>query len=186
MDAIRNRGGVAVGLSDGRPEVEVNLRVAEPTISDTDLALLRGLEPWLTRLDLSRTAVTDTGLRQLVSFGQLERLRLDHTGITDAGVEVLSTLDTLTWLNLVGTVVTDGCVEAIARLADLEQVYLGQTGVSATGAARLRRLRPGLEVVAAAPSLPAEQPLEPANGGEDQKEVANEPAEAVADDDDPT
>ncbi len=186
MAAIRDRGGNAVGLSEGGLEVSVNFRVAEPTITDTDLALLRGLEPCLTRLDLSRTAVTDAGVQQLLSFGRLARVRLDHTAITDAGVEVLSTLDALIWLNLVGTAVTDACVDAIARMAGLEQVYLGQTGVTATGASRLRRLRPGLEVVAGATALPAEPPREPADGGGEEKEVTNEPAEAVTGDGDPT
>ncbi len=186
MDAIRDRGGIAVVLADDRPDVEVNFAVAEPAVTDDDLALLRGLEPCLTRLDLSRTAVTDAGLRQVVSFGELDRLRLDQTAITDAGVEILSALDGITWLNLVGTSVTDACVDAIARLVDLEQVYLWQTGVSATGAARLRRLRPGLEVVTGATALPAEPPREPGDGDQEQKEVANDPAEAVTGDDDPT
>ena len=186
MAAIQDRGGNAVGLSDGGIEVAVNFRVAEPTIADADLALLRGLEPCLTRLDLSRTAVTDAGIRQLLSFGRLHRLRLDHTAITDAGVEVLATLEPLTWLNLVGTAVTDSCVDAIARMAGLEQVYLGQTGVTPMGASRLRRLRPGLDVVAGTASLPAEPPREPADGGMEEKEVVNEPAEAVTGDADPT
>lgn len=186
MAAIQDRGGIAVALADDRLDVAVNFSVAEPAVTDGDLALLRGLEPCLTRLDLSRTAVTDGALRQLVSFAALQRVRLDQTAITDAGVEILSALDGIVWLNLVGTSVTDACIDAIARMADLEQVYLWQTGVTPLGVSTLQQLRPDLEVVAGAAALPAEPPREPGNGLEEQKEVANEPAEAVTGDDNPT
>ena len=160
--------------------------VGGPAVTDGDLALLGGLERCLTRLDLWRTAVTDGALRQLVSFAALQRVRLDQTAITDAGVEILSALDGIVWLNLVGTSVTDACIDAIARMADLEQVYLWQTGVTPLGVSTLQQLRPDLEVVAGAAALPAEPPREPGNGLEEQKEVANEPAEAVTGDDNPT
>ncbi len=182
MEAIRQRGGIAVSLAEDRPEVQVNLRVAEPTFTDDDLALLAGLEPCLTRLDLSRTTVTDAGLQQLLPFTKLVRLRLDDTAITDAGVETLTALEGLTWLNLIGTRVTDSAVEAIARLPRLKQVYLWKTDLTASGRAHLRRLRPDIEVVTAAPALPPE----PAKDEPGQKEGSNAPAGTVTGDDDPT
>ena len=182
MDAIRQRGGVAVSLAEDRPDVEVNFRVAEPAITDDDLALLAGLEPFLTRLDLSRTAVTDAGLQHLLPFTGLVRLRLDDTAITDAGVETLTAVEGLTWLNLVGTRITDSAVDAIARLPRLEQVYLWKTDLTASGRAHLRRLRPDLEVVTAAPTLPPE----PAKDEPEKKDGSDAPADTVAGDDDPT
>ena len=51
------------------------------------------------------------------------------------------------YLNLYGNAaVTDASLEALARIATLRELYLWQTGVTAAGAARLRTLRPDLNV----------------------------------------
>ncbi|MBI2824997.1 MAG: hypothetical protein HYX69_09965 [Planctomycetia bacterium] len=65
------------------------LGTAEPAsvpLRDDDLAALAALKH-LKYLDLSRTTITDAGLRQLKRLARLRHLRLVGTAVTDAGVQ---------------------------------------------------------------------------------------------------
>jgi hypothetical protein len=78
-------------------------------LSDAGLKQLEQLagqaQPW--ELDLSRTSVTDAGLRSLSALSQLQSLKLGRTKITDAGLKALTGLKQLRWLDLRETAVTD-------------------------------------------------------------------------------
>ena len=57
-------------------------------------------------VDLSRTLVTDAGLKNVAAFTQLKKLDLHGTRITDAGLPHLQGLTQLQWLFLGQTEVT--------------------------------------------------------------------------------
>jgi hypothetical protein len=78
-------------------------------------------------------------------------LRLSGNSLTDRGVASLAGLARLTHLNLYANPgVTDESVDALGRLPALQRVDVWQTGISRAGIARLRKLRPGLEIRGAA------------------------------------
>ncbi|MEO1598421.1 MAG: c-type cytochrome domain-containing protein, partial [Planctomycetota bacterium] len=101
--ALRDRGVVVQAVAQRHYGLEVNLSLLRPAASDEHLDLLRGLEPVLVRLDLSRTAVTDEGFAQVAAFPELRALRLGGTQLGDAIAPVLKQSPKLTRLNLYGT-----------------------------------------------------------------------------------
>ncbi|MHC5113746.1 MAG: DUF2231 domain-containing protein [Planctomycetota bacterium] len=146
MRAVIARGGSAVPVAAGSVEVDVNLSLARPPVTDDDLDLLAGLESCLVRLNLARSGVTDDGLARLADFTRLRRLRLERCAITDDGLAHLAGHETLTHLNLFGTEVGDAGLDALAEIPSLRAVYLWQTNVTEEGAERLQERRPDLDV----------------------------------------
>ena len=64
----------------------------------------------------------------------LKRLHLERTALTDAALTHLSALKELEYLNLYGTSVTDAGLDRLKPLARLRQLYLWQTKVTPEGA----------------------------------------------------
>ncbi len=181
LDALRERGTVALPLAADEPWVEVRFDLLGDSVTDADLALLEPLGPTLVSLNLAGTSITDEGIAQLARFARLERLHLERTATTDAGVEHLAGLAQLRYLNLYNTAVTDAALVTIATLPALESVYLWQTGVSPQAAALLAALRPGLDIDLGLAAAPAQFPAEAPNEPDDQHETeADEPRTDLA------
>jgi hypothetical protein len=66
-------------------------------------------------LDLSRTQLTDAGLKQLARFKYLQALDLVFTQVTDAGLKHLAGLKKLQYLYLDRTKVTDAGVKELRK-----------------------------------------------------------------------
>jgi hypothetical protein len=84
-------------------------------------------------LDLSRSDVTDAGLKELAGLRNLARLMLVRTPVTDAGLKELRRLNNLTALNLSQTKVTDAGVKELASLKNLATLDVTFTPVTARG-----------------------------------------------------
>ncbi|MBX7167663.1 MAG: hypothetical protein K1X74_15135 [Pirellulales bacterium] len=93
-------------------------------------------------------AFGDDDVRLLADCRGTEIVRLRNSQITDQAVKILVRLPALIEIDLDSTAVTDACVDDLARLPlGCRFVGLGATRVTAEGRARLRRLRPDLEVL---------------------------------------
>lgn len=66
-------------------------------------------------LDLGRSKLTDTGVKELARFKNLISLNLWYTEVTDAGVRELAALKNLTKINLIGTKATNAGVKEIQK-----------------------------------------------------------------------
>ena len=84
-------------------------------------------------LDLSYTAMTDAGLKELTGLKHLTALNLRRTQVTDAGLKELAGLKQLTWLNLGGTHITDAGVKDLAELQHLKMLKVFDTKLTGTG-----------------------------------------------------
>jgi serine/threonine protein kinase len=84
-------------------------------------------------LDLSKTHMTDAGLKELAGFTQLRRLYLDGTDVTDAGMKELAGFMQLQSLNLVDTHVTDSGLRQLASLTQLQMLNLNDTQIADAG-----------------------------------------------------
>jgi predicted Ser/Thr protein kinase len=122
----------------GRPVVQVVLSGRPAT--DDDLAVLSAF-PDLEVLDLSRTQVTDAGMRRLAGLKRLRELVLFKTAVGDAGMQAVGQLTALETLELQFTGVGDAGLGRLTGLARLRDLSLVRTRVTSAGMAHVARLK---------------------------------------------
>jgi hypothetical protein len=133
-------------LVPGERELEFTASMAGTAFGDAELGKLSAVGRDLVWLDLSRTAITDAGLRVLATMPNLEHVDLRETAVGDAGIAALAPLGNLRTLGLYGTAVTDDGVPSMLRLAGVTRLYLGGTRMTDRGIAALRTARRELRV----------------------------------------
>ena len=111
-------------------------------ITDKEIEQILHLAANVVEADLSRTKVTNEGLKHVGKLGRLTHLNLNRTEIGDKGIEALADLQSLEWLNLYGTKITDASMPIIAKYRDLKAVYLWNTAVTSNGVSTLRNALP--------------------------------------------
>lgn len=141
---IANAGGVASRDRNGKI-VAVDLRASWATDSDLgDLAVL----PFLSRLDLSLTRISDHGLQQLKNAPGITDLSLRYAElITDEGLVALKGWKHLKRLNLRGTKITDTTLQHLSGVTSLEGLDIGFVQVTDVGLDALTSL-PNLKELA--------------------------------------
>lgn len=90
-------------------------------------------------LDISRTKISDNGLKTLGSLSQLKVVILPQ-GISDAGVLALKPLQNLEELNLDRGLVTDAGLSTLAVFPKLQRLDLSGTRISDAGISSLNKL----------------------------------------------
>jgi mono/diheme cytochrome c family protein len=130
----------------GERDLEYSAAVAGATFGDAELEKLSAAGKDLVWLDLSRTRITDAGLKALEKMPNLQHLDLRGTAVGDAGLHALAPLQDLRTLGLYGTAVTDAGLPALQRLSGLKRLYVGGTKVTPPGLATLGRARKGLQI----------------------------------------
>ncbi|MEL7065797.1 MAG: c-type cytochrome domain-containing protein, partial [Planctomycetota bacterium] len=149
--ALRDRGVVVQAVAQRHYGLEVNLSLLRPAASDEHLDLLRGLEPVLVRLDLSRTAVTDEGFAQVAALPELRDLRLGGTQLGDAIAPVLKQSPKLTRLNLYGTKCSEALLPTLSNLMSLERLHIWGSKISGDSAIAFATANPELRVTGLPP-----------------------------------
>src|SRR5579859_493230 len=94
---------------------------------DKTLARLKSISDLIVDAELTRTKVTDQGLKVLATFSNLRSIDLAHTGVTSAGVPLLAHLNHLETLNLTATAVDDTGIAALRHKQSLKRLYLFET-----------------------------------------------------------
>ncbi|MDP7401328.1 MAG: c-type cytochrome domain-containing protein, partial [Phycisphaerales bacterium] len=151
VTALRDRGVVVQAVAQRHYGLEVNLSLLRPAASDEHLDLLRGLEPVLVRLDLSRTAVTDEGFAQVAALPELRDLRLGGTQLGDAIAPVLKQSPKLTRLNLYGTKCSEALLPTLSNLESLERLHIWGSKISGDSAIAFATANPELRVTGLPP-----------------------------------
>lgn len=146
--AVRDRGGHASLVASDVPELVVNYSIADGPLSDQDIALLAPVGDRVVELNLGGVVASDSVVAQVGRLSGLRRLNLSRSQISDAGIGQLSGLSGLEVLNVYGCPIGAASIEAIAGMPTLKRVYVWQTGMDGAAVARLRELRPEMEVIA--------------------------------------
>ncbi|HTU99710.1 MAG TPA: hypothetical protein VMF13_04175, partial [Luteitalea sp.] len=133
-------------LVPGERDLEYSAAIAGARFGDAELEKLSAAGKDLIWLDLSRTKVTDAGLKTLAKMPNLQHLDLRDTTVGDAGLDALAPLQHLRTLGLYGTAVTDAGLPALQRLTGLRRLYVGETRVTAPAVATLGRARRELQI----------------------------------------
>ena len=85
-------------------------------------------------------------LKELVKLKQLTKLHLSNTPISDSGLKELVKLKQLTSLNLSGTPITDTGLKELAKCKLLARLFLFNTKVTKAGVARLKEALPDCKI----------------------------------------
>ncbi|MFT5424721.1 MAG: putative membrane protein [Phycisphaerales bacterium] len=132
IERLRSRMISAGERAQGLGTVEVRVFEGRANFTDDDLELLDGLQPCMTMLDLTGTAVTDQGAALIsAAFPRLRVLRLGQTAVTDAGLGSIGSLSELSLLDAHQTGVTSAGLERLAESCDSLRV-INAWGTQAT------------------------------------------------------
>ena len=116
-------------------------------ITDKEIEQILHIAPNVVEVDLSRTKVTDDGLKHIGKLARLTHLNLSRTQITDKGIEHLSGLRSLEYLNLFGTAVSDAVLPTLAKHRRLKSLYTWKTKITSEGLGKLRKALPDAKLV---------------------------------------
>jgi len=117
-----------------------SLDLSKEAVTNEDLSLLRDMSG-LTRLSLSDSLVTDSGLEHLSNLLAISHLDLSGLEIEGHGLPSLERMEGLVSLNLSDTLLTDPTLAQVSQLKSLEDLYLDGCRIDGTGLRYLRGLR---------------------------------------------
>jgi serine/threonine protein kinase len=138
-EAVNKLGGRITRNEQDPGKPVIFVQFAGVPVADDDiraLAAFKGLQS----LDLSRTAVTDAGMKQVGELKKLNLLDLQFTDVGNAGVKHLAGLADLRILSLYGTRVTDDGMADVGRLPKLFLLHLENTAITDAGLEKLTGL----------------------------------------------
>lgn len=128
------------------PETMLRLDLRSVTGTGRLLEALRGLTD-VFKLDLSQSDVSDADLQHVAAIDGLRQLDLGRTQITAAGVKHLTGLTKLEFLSLyLCQNVTDAAIPHLEAMKSLDDLSVRSSGVSQSGAERLRKALPETKV----------------------------------------
>lgn len=137
---------VLAGIQTCNQLEELHAR-ATPRVTDKGLELLSTL-PRLRELALTNSKVSPEGVKALSRLASLQHLRLWGTPVTDDWLPAFGAMRNLRFLDVSSSTLTDARLTDLATLVNLNTLVLGK-GVTETGAARLRKCLPGVQIIGA-------------------------------------
>ncbi len=100
--------------------------------SGGNLAVLKPLARHIIWLNLSDLNLTDSQLSIVATFSNLEKLRVEKNPISNEFLKSIAGLTHLRALNVYGTKITPAGLETLKHMKQLENLYVWQTGITAT------------------------------------------------------
>jgi hypothetical protein len=100
----------------------------------------------LTSLSLTRSEVTDAGLKELAQVTPLTSLTLDSCAITDAGLPELARMKGLQRLSVLDTKITEKAVPILSEMKQLTYLNVGEKQIGKDGAEALKKALPKCDV----------------------------------------
>ncbi|MCE7067547.1 c-type cytochrome domain-containing protein [Dyadobacter sp. CY326] len=146
LSALRKAGLIVNALSQDQNLLEVSA-VNTPNFSDKDITLLAPIAEQIAWLKLGDTKITDSALKEMSKFKNLNKLHLEHTIVTDAGIAHLKSLPLLEYINLVNTKVGDSGLREVAAFKGLRSVYVWQSAVTDSVVNEVSRKYPNVMIV---------------------------------------
>jgi hypothetical protein len=120
----------------------VNLNDISPEI----LTSIESNRQRITALQLRGMQQTDALLSRLPAMPALRTINLSRSDLSNAGVRALEKFPNIQKLLLYETAITDEFIQALAPLKKLTQLNTWRTGVTDSGVQELKRNRPGLTI----------------------------------------
>jgi uncharacterized membrane protein len=160
VDRLYRSGFLVRQVSESDPHLVVSVYSPGARVVDEHMAVLLTAADQIVELNLQDAQLDDSVLEDIGKFTELTRLRLSHNELTDRTVARLAGMHKLERLNLyANTGITDASVEVLASLPALKRLDVWNTMITERGMARLRELRPELELQGEASSFGVEFPV---------------------------
>ncbi len=109
-------------------------------VDDGELVLIKHLSG-LRVLELEDNDITDDGVNNLSSFGNLEVLNLGHTMISSASLPVIARLTKLTQLELDGISLGENAIKDLSKLTGLKALYMRSCNLKSTSTKHLAAMK---------------------------------------------
>ena len=150
VDRLYRAGFLVRQVSVADPRLVVSVYSPGALVIAPQMALLATAADQIAELNLQDAGLDDDELADIGKFTELTRLRLSRNQLTDRTVMQFVSMPHLERLNLYANPgITDASVETLASIPSLRRLDVWQTGITEAGLARLRQLRPDLELQAA-------------------------------------
>jgi len=147
VDRLYQSGFLVRPVSEADPRLVVSVYSPGARLAPEHIAALEAAADQIVELNLQDAGLDDDELANLATFTHLTRLRLSRNSLTDRTVAAFASMPGLERLNLYANPgVTDASIEALAALPALRRLDIWRTKISEEGMARLRALRPDLEL----------------------------------------
>jgi uncharacterized membrane protein len=160
VDRLYRSGFLVRQVSDTDPHLVVSVYSPGARVIDEHMAVLLTAADQIVELNLQDALLDDSVLADIGKFTELTRLRLSHNELTDRTVAELAGLHKLERLNLYSNPgITDASIAVLANLPALKRLDVWNTGVTEKGMARLRELKPDLELQGESSSFGVEFPV---------------------------
>jgi hypothetical protein len=160
VDRLYHSGFLVRQVSETDPHLVVSVYSPGARVIDEHISVLLTAADQIVELNLQDALLDDSVLADIGKFAELTRLRLSHNELTDRTVAELAGLKKLERLNLYSNPgITDASVDVLASLPALKRLDVWNTGVTEKGMARLRELKPDLELQGESSSFGVEFPV---------------------------
>jgi uncharacterized membrane protein len=147
VETLYRSGFLVRQVSQSDPRLVVSVYSPGAWVIAQHMTLLETAADKIVELNLQDAGLDDDELSNLAHFTQLTRLRLSRNQVTDRTVAAFANMPHLERLNLYSNPgITDASVEALAAIESLRRVDVWRTSITESGIARLRELRPDLEI----------------------------------------
>jgi uncharacterized membrane protein len=147
IDRLYEIGFLVRPVSPTDPRLVVSVYSPGARLAPEHIAALEAAADEIVELNLQDADLDDDDLTNLARFTQLTRLRLSRNSLTDRIVAAFASMPHLERLNLYANPgITDASIDALAAIRSLRRLDVWRTKISEEGMARLRTLRPDLEL----------------------------------------
>lgn len=147
VDSLYRNGFLVRQVSQTDSHLVVSVYSPGARVVAQHIALLETAADQIVELNLQDAGLDDRELANLSHFTELTRLRLSRNDLTDRTVAAFASMPHLERLNLYANPgITDASVDTLAGLASLRRLDIWRTNITEAGIARLRELRPDLEI----------------------------------------
>ncbi len=128
------------------PALQADFFIKE-SFKSTSLEELLEVQNQLVVLNLSKMPVTDTDLKTIGNFSNLEKLNLNFSKISGSGLSSLRSLKHLSSLSLAGTSITALSLTPVLALSSLTELFVWNTKITEAEKAKLVTANPKITIV---------------------------------------
>lgn len=145
IQALIELRATVLPIGQNSPFLAVNFVNVKP-IDSTAIQALSAIGEQVVWLKLSGSNFDDQQMAVTEQMPYLSKLYLDQTAVTDVGLAQLQDLEHLKYLNLVGTKVSKSGLETLKKLPSLEQLFIFETATTALERAALQQTWPNIKI----------------------------------------